>query len=223
MSYLEFIKIFPSFHFLKPIFDKNLVPFKQWGKGEILFHSGNYLEKIYFFTSGRGRAYLPLHNGKEVIYAPYGAGDIAGDIEYIIDIKASGSMISIDNLSGFTLCTSVIPIELKSIFFKIISHGVTTKLIASSVGNAIRIGYPLDERVAYYCLYEFADKIYSMEELAGFFGTTYRHLSRVLKNLSDLGYIKVEKRVITILNREALESICTNIKEDSQLYIDVNK
>lgn len=211
---MEFIKVFPHFNFLKPLFDKELISKKTWKKGEILFHSTSWLDSLYFFTSGRGRAYLPLNNGKEVVYAPYGAGDIAGDVEFIVNMKATGSMLSIKNLSGFCLNKSIITEEMNLLLYKLIAKGVTSKLIASSIENSVRIGYGLDERVAHYCLYEYEDKIYSMDELAGLFRTTYRHLSRVLKNFSDRGFIKVENRVITVLNRPELEQLSILIKED---------
>ena len=44
-----------------------------------------------------------------------------------------------------------------------------------------------------------------MEELAGILGTTYRHLSRVLKKFSDSGYITVENKNITIKDRKMVK------------------
>lgn len=214
MSYLDFINVFPDYSLLKPLFDLNVVPYKTWEKGEIICHSNHILDSMYFFTSGRGQAYRPLSNGKNVIYAPYGAGDIAGDVEFIVDLKATGSMVSSNKLSGYRLYKSRITSDIYPDLYRIISEEVTQKLILSSVENAIRIGYSTEERIAYYCLYENDNIVFSMEELAGIIGTTYRHLSRVLKKFSDDGFINVENKKITVINNKELMNISKSIKDD---------
>lgn len=47
----------------------------------------------------------------------------------------------------------------------------------------------------------------SREDLAGMFGTARETLSRNLSHLVSLGYIAVDNRKITILDRKGLEAL----------------
>lgn len=214
MSYLEFIKIFQAYFFLKPLFDNKQITYECWNKGEIVISFNQKLDHIYFFTSGRGRAYRSLNNGKEVIYSRYGCCDIAGDLEFITDSSTTCNIISSSKLCGFKLAKSSITQDMYLDLFKLFSKEVANKFKLNSMHNSIKLGYNLDERVAHYCLYEYKDDVYSMDELSGILGTTYRHLSRVLKKFSDNGYIKVENRQITLLNRDPLKRLSELIKDD---------
>ncbi len=214
MSYIEFINIFPKYNFLKPLFEKDLIHSYKWSKGENVISYNQSLSNIYFFTSGRGRAYRTLNNGKDVIYSTYGIGDIAGDLEFITDTSTTCNIISSDNLTCYKLPKSLIDVSIFFEIYKLFSCEVASKFITNSMRSSIQLGYNLEDRVAHYCLYEYKNDVYSMEELAGVLGTTYRHLSRVLKKFSDSGFITVENRQITVKDKKSLENLSKFIKED---------
>ncbi len=105
MSYNDFIKYFPGYSFLKKYFDDGLIPFVKWQRGEFICHSDSELKDLIFFTSGRGKVYKTLNNGKEVMYGTYGKGQIAGDVEFILEENTTCSLESSDDLSGYKIST----------------------------------------------------------------------------------------------------------------------
>ncbi|QEN05914.1 Crp/Fnr family transcriptional regulator [Thiospirochaeta perfilievii] len=214
MSYSEFIKCFPKYNFLKPLFDKNLIPYKTWDKGEVICRCNRELDSLYFFTSGRGRAYRGLNNGKEVIYCLYSGKEIAGDVEFLIDTGTTCNIVSSGNLSGFRVKKSIIDEKIYNQLFNLLAKEVAYKFVTNSSSTTIKLGYKLEERVAYYVLYEYVDSVYLMEELAGLLGTTYRHLSRVFKKFNDEELLRLDNKKITILNRRELERLSSVIKEE---------
>ncbi|WP_109606267.1 helix-turn-helix domain-containing protein [Oceanotoga teriensis] len=50
-----------------------------------------------------------------------------------------------------------------------------------------------------------------MTELADLLGTSYRHLNRVIKKLSEIGVIKREDNFIKIIDRVYLEGLAGDI------------
>lgn len=214
MSYREFIKHFPEYTFLKHLFDDNRIHFKTWQKGEFVCHSQSPMKNLYFFTSGRGKVYRQLINGKEIIYEIYRPGMIAGDVEYILSGQTTCSLESLDNLSACVLSFSLIDRELSSLLFPLLSKEVAKKLIANSVNNSIRLGYPLEERLAHYLLNQYDSTEISMGELALQFNTTYRHLSRVIKKFTNDGILTVINRVIHIHKGEILKKLSSSITEE---------
>ncbi|MGL1893148.1 MAG: Crp/Fnr family transcriptional regulator [Spirochaetaceae bacterium] len=214
MSYKEFIKYFPDFSFLKPVFDQDLIQYKTWGKGEFICHNNSKMDNIYFFVSGSGRVYRLLNNGKEVMYDFYKEGQIAGDVEFLLNTETTCSLESSDNLSGYILPISIISSELHSKLFFLLSKVVANKLIKSSIQNSIKLGYTLEERLAYYLLYQYKDDVRSMSELATSLGTTYRHLSRIFKKFESENILLLENKRVTILTRNRLVKLSETIKED---------
>lgn len=214
MSYSEFINTFPAFNFLKPLFEKKLITFYQWDKGEFVCRSDEKLKYIMFFTSGRGRVYKSLHNGKEVMYKVYGTGDIAGDVEFILNCRTACCLESTDSLTGYKVPISILPEDISHELFIELSKVVSDKFVKSSNQQAFRLGYTLEERLAHYILNDYKDGLTSMEELAAVLGTTYRHLSRVFKKLTSSGLLELKNKKVYIKDREGLEAVSIDINQD---------
>lgn len=214
MSYSEFINLFPDFSFLKPLFDSNRIFHKKWEKGKFICQSNQNLKDIIFFTSGRGKVYKSLHNGKDVMYKVYGSGDIAGDVEYILKCNTACCLQSTDNLTGFRLPISSLTAEISMELFVELSKVVSEKFLKGSNQQAFRLGYTLEERLAFYLLNEYRDGVTSMEELAAVLGTTYRHLSRVFKKFSNSGLLKLNNKIVEIKDRQGLIAMSYDIEQD---------
>lgn len=222
MSYKLFINTFPQFDFLHKLFDEGRIRYKVWQNGEFICNKDDNLENIIFFTSGRGKVSRHLHNGKEIMYKSYNSGEIAGDVEFILQSQTSCSLISIDNLSGFMVPVQLLTKDLYTKMFNMLSQIVARKFIESSTQQAIRLGYTLEERLAYYLIFDYKGEKLSMSELAAQLSSTYRHLSRVFNKLSTKEIIKVNNKVIEILNQQMLKKLCNEVQNDiiinSQMY-----
>lgn len=214
MSYKLFINIFPQFDFLYELFKNDFVKFKVWQNGDFICSKNESLENIIFFTSGRGKVCTLLHNGREIMYKTYCRGEIAGDVEFILQSKTSCSLISTDNLSGFIVPVKLLTNKLHTKMFTILSQTVAKKLIESSTQQAIRLGYTLEERLAYYLLYDYRGESVSMSELAAQLSTTYRHLSRIINKLSIEKIIRVNNKIINVLIPQKLKKLSKEIEND---------
>lgn len=218
MSYNLFISYFPSFDFLKPLFEKGSIRFKTWKKGEFICHSGSPLTRVIFFTSGRGRVYKTFSNGKEVMYDLYGPGNIAGDVEYITGGNTTCSLESSSNLAGYVMEKELLDQGVSDKLFKLLSKEVANKLVLNSTVQAVRLAYPLEERLAFRLINKSEDSFFSMEELAAELGAKYRHLSRIFNRLKANSVLSLKNKKVIILNREYLEKKSDHIKEDMLLY-----
>lgn len=217
MSYNEFLNIFNDFHFLKPLFDSNYIVEKTWKNGEFLCRTGEDMNFLYFIKSGRGKVYTNLINGKEVMYKVYQKGMIAGDVEFLLGNKTTCNIISTDFLSSFAVPVDKLSKSQRDQLYVLLSKSVANKFITSSRQQAVRLGYTIEERLSYYLLHEYKDEIFSMEELALNLGSTYRHLSRLLKKLTNENIIKLNKKKVEILDREYLESLSSDISDEYNL------
>lgn len=214
MSYNEFLNIFNDFNFLKPLFDSNYIVEKTWKNGEFLCRTGEDMDFLYFIKSGRGKVYTNLINGKEVMYKVYQKGMIAGDVEFLLGNKTTCNIISTDQLSSFVVPVDKLSKTQWDQLYVLLSKSVANKFITSSRQQAVRLGYTIEERLSYYLLYEYKDEIFSMEELALNLGSTYRHLSRLLKKLTNENIIKLNKKKVEILDREYLENLSSDISDE---------
>lgn len=148
------------------------------------------------------------------MFKTYGPGDIAGDVEFIMNSPATCSLESSDGLSGYQLFTSNLPDKISRKLFILISKEVAQKLIDNSTLQAVRLAYTLEERLAHYLLYKNKNGLSSMEELALVLGTSYRHLSRIFRKLSGQGILVLKNKVVTILKRDKLKDISKVMIDD---------
>lgn len=218
MSYSEFFNTFTDFDFLEPLFANGDVQYKTWCNGEFLCRTGDSLSFLYFIVRGRGKVYTNLNNGKEVMYVVYKRGMIAGDVEFLLGNKTTCNIISTDNLSGYAVPINKLSKDQLDQLFKLLAKSVGRKFIFSSRQQAVKLGYTIEERLSYYLLFEYKDEIFSMEELALNLGSTYRHLSRILKKLTNENIIKLTKKKVEILDREYLEDLSRDLTEEYLIY-----
>ena len=86
------------------------------------------------------------------------------------------------------------------------------KLYATLNNSSYNLTYPLINRLASFLVEHITDKNYitlnsSFSEIAQFFGTTYRHLSRTFKELESKSIIRSENKTIYILNEDELRKM----------------
>lgn len=95
-------------------------------------------------------------------------------------------------------------------FLRFIIHTLSQKLYhtsAAQVGNVL----PLANRFASFLLQQQSSgervEIPPKEDLAGYLGTTARHLNRVIRQFQERGWIAVEGRTVRILQRGEVEQM----------------
>ena len=66
----------------------------QLPAGRILFRHDDPPDAVYFVVSGLVRAFLPVHDGKEIIYAQFGPGEMFGELAALDGHERSADIIT---------------------------------------------------------------------------------------------------------------------------------
>lgn len=174
-----------------------------------LYVQQHELTLLYFLVDGKVQVGHDHPNGKQAVLAMLTPLAVIGDLEVFgfEDIHTNLRTLEKTTLLGLEK-TFVLRFGYEDPqFLRFIIHHVITKLYHSSniqVGHAL----PLINQVAAYLLDKRESDIVilpSKLHLAGLFGTTSRHLNRVIKQLKVDGIIRVENRSVHILNLAQLE------------------
>lgn len=199
-------------------------------KGEFITSETEPLEDMYFLLSGKVKVFKEYENGKTLLLQFVDGLCSMGDVEYINGLKhATGSVSPVNEVKLFKISYDELDRRYKTCFkFKeyMIKH-LSMRFLSSHSKAGLNLMYSMQTRLASYIL-SIKNKttnnivmLKNLQELSDNLGTSYRHLHRTLKELSDSKVIKREKSKITILNIEKLEELARgNIYEDSYKEIE---
>ena len=209
MSLKEFTRLFPHFAFLAEG-DSSSLSLKRWDSGEYICRGGDTIERLFFLVAGRTRIFTTLYNGREFLYRIYRPGSIIGDIEYFLDIPAVCSVQCIDPVTLASVPAAALRRDengagLEAI--KALGAGLAEKLKRNSLSEAVNSSYPAENRLAAYFLSLPPGVPHpgALTELAGWLGTSYRHLLRLISHLIETGAVKKSGRTFFPGNRHLLE------------------
>ena len=187
---------------------------RSFHKDEVIFSEGDPANGFYIVETGKVKIFKLSFDGKEQILHIYGPGNPFGEVPVFEGKSFPAYATAIQN-------SRLIFLE-RNRFVQVLSQ--TPSLAMSMLGMlskklrefTVQIeNLSLKEvpaRLASYILtlsaeQENEDKValpLSKAQLANLIGTTPETLSRMLKKLSDEGYISVEARNISILDKEGL-------------------
>jgi CRP-like cAMP-binding protein len=183
---------------------------EQQEAGEFQLFQGQHYHSTYILVKGRVKVYLNGHNGKSVVLDIYGPGMFLGEQEAIIHEAYSASIINI---------TPVTLLKLPNDAFREWTsrdHRFANDLI-SNLSTQI---FQLTKRVERYSLYSALQqiglilmqasqehKLLTREQLTYEVDTSYRNINRVLKQLTDLGAVEVQRSVIKVIDSVKLQTI----------------
>ncbi len=208
---------------IKHSFDE--LDIKTYNKGEFIISESDSIEHMYFLLSGKTKVYKEYENGKTLLLQFVDGLSSMGDVEYINGLThASGSVSAVNQVKLFKISFKELDRRYKKCFeFRdyLIKH-LSMRLLSSHSKTGLNLIYSMQTRLASYLL-SMKNKttknivmLNNLQELSDNLGTSYRHLHRTLKELSDNQIIVREKNRITILNINELEELARgNIYEDS--------
>ena len=187
-------------------------------RGENVYEVNAHLDNFYFLVSGTLKVYFVLENGKTILLRFIKPLGVAGDLEVGVDrtVRTTVNAVTDCHLIGIDIGLLKELTYDDPIFMRFIISSLSRKLSAVSNAMAINLSYPLENRFAGYLL-SISDmvedrrvqeiKTFDLREIATLLGTSYRHLCRVIKDFSDLGYIEKKKSQILIKDFESLEKL----------------
>ena len=199
-------------------------------KGEFIISETNPLEDMYFLLSGKIKVFKEYENGKTLLLQFVDGLCSMGDVEYINGLKhATGSVSPVNEVKLFKISYDELDRRYKTCYkFRdyMIKH-LSMRFLSSHSKAGLNLMYSMRTRLASYIL-SINNKttnnivmLKNLQELSDNLGTSYRHLHRTLKELSDEKIIQREKNKITILNIIKLEELARgNIYEDSYKEIE---
>jgi CRP-like cAMP-binding protein len=195
----------------------------QFDKDEHICRSEEDLNYLYFFVSGKAKVYNLLENGRSQLLRFYTPLQIIGDLEVFNERKAHSNIETITDC--YCLAVSFAIVDQHYInhpnFLKKICKNLGYKLQTVSRQSSINQLYTLEERLASYLIatttVEEQQKAEihasNLTDLSNLLGSSYRHLLRVIKKMSDEQLIKKEGKKIIILNYKQLQAKAGDIYE----------
>ena len=181
-------------------------------KGEYIFEELMPPERLYFLVKGKVKLYMIHQDGNVSLAQYYEAGDILGELEFLGIRTQSQSIQAVEP----SVCLALSFQEHGSlilsdaVFLRNLSKLIAEKMLRSVSKLVATQTYPLENRMAAYLLEKEGEVgrgnwvRVSLTDLAQYLGTSYRHLSRVIKHFDEAGWIDRERGRMRISNYKAL-------------------
>jgi CRP/FNR family cyclic AMP-dependent transcriptional regulator len=186
---------------------ENVAVKKTFPKNTILFSEGDKTDSLYVICDGKVKVTINDDEGKEIILSMLGTGEYFGEMALLDDEPRSASIITKE--------TTQLLIISKNDFMEIFSSnpiafnllkGLTTRLreankkieslaLLDVYGRIARVLNQLAKSQEEKMVIE--EKL-THQEIANMIGSSREMVSLILKELSNGGYITVDKKLITI-------------------------
>ncbi|KAB3529288.1 helix-turn-helix domain-containing protein [Alkaliphilus pronyensis] len=190
----------------------------RFGAGECICKANDEMTYFYLHVKGKLKIYTMLDNGRSILLRFNKPLSILGDVEILNEQLVKCYVDSLDE----SLLIGIKLEDLKKyayedpVFLRFVIKNLSYKLYTISNSSSINLLYPLENRLACYLLsitggennsrfHEIMTDNY--EEMANLLGSSYRHLSRVIKKLELEGIIKKNKKKISILNYNKIREL----------------
>lgn len=182
----------------------------------VLYQAGDYICRqgteqvvIPYFLKGRLKIVHSLENGSDTILEIQEKPGLLGEIELLLDRVCITSVIADQDSLVVQLSARHFKdrLLLDPTFLRSTAKTLAKKLHQINYFAPANFHYSVKKRVATHFLEHCDEKGTikpKMNQLALLFGISYRHLSRVIKQMIDEGLIKRDGRVYTILDRKRM-------------------
>lgn len=192
---------------------------RKFQKDEVVVCAGESVNNLLIILSGSVRGEMIDYSGKTVkiedIEAPkplataflFGKGNrfpvtVTGNNDGNILVIPVSEFLKMLQMNAMVLRNYLDSISSRAQFLSQKLHFLSFKTIK--------------EKVAHFLLQQAGDRLHSFElkntqqQLADLFGVTRPSLARVLSDMQNNGLIKIEKRTVTLLNKNALNKLLGN-------------
>lgn len=195
-----------------------------FNKNEMICVLNEDMNYMYFLVKGKAKVYTFLSTGKSLLLCFITPLSIMGDIEFLGNPAADCSVKALESCH----CIAIPITKVKNFayddatFLRFIISSLEKKLRNNANSSSINMLYPLENRFASYILSLPISSTNTVEideltHISELLGSSYRHLTRVIKNLSDKHFIIKESNLITILNMGELKKLAMDIYKNETL------
>ena len=180
-------------------------------KNDFFCTQGKAITELTYILSGKVKIVRSLFNGKEHILEMLNQPQIFGDVELMTNQPAGSSVIALEEVQAVQLPLNNKEELLKdSVFLYQIGHNLEMALHKQGITASTNASYSVKERLATHMLSIEEEGVFQLSPsiLAASFGTSYRHVQRVIKQFIDQGIIEKEAfKTYRILQRQTLEKL----------------
>ena len=205
-------------HAIRPQLDQVFPPPYLNQLQKVTFQKGNYIctqgqdiTELTYILSGKVKIVRSLFNGKEHILETLNQPQILGDVELMTNQPAGSSVIALEEVQAVQLPLNNKEELLKDpVFLYQIGRNLAMALHKQGITASTNASYSVKERLATHILNSEEENIFQLSPsiLASRFGTSYRHVQRVIKQFIDQGIIEKEAfKTYRILERQTLEKL----------------
>lgn len=181
---------------------------KRLRKGTILIRQGEEVPFLYLLLEGETSIYQVRSNGKQITLNACGAGSTLGEVELLCRRPAMDFVELTQDCLLFAIPMDYSRAELlKDLpFLRRVADILAENLYKVETNTAINLSLELEDKVASYILGVEREGFFALDlkTLPATFGTTYRHLLRVLKKFKESGCIASEGKGYRILDRKGM-------------------
>ena len=180
-------------------------------KNDYICTQGQAITELTYILSGKVKIVRSLFNGKEHILETLNQPQILGDVELMTNQPAGSSVIALEEVQAVQLPLNNKEELLKDpVFLYQIGRNLAMALHKQGITASTNASYSVKERLATHILNSVEENIFQLSPsiLASRFGTSYRHVQRVIKQFIDQGIIEKEAfKTYRILERQTLEKL----------------
>jgi CRP-like cAMP-binding protein len=209
-------------HGIEDIFNEPLIPHLtlfSFDEGEFICTQAQSSDYLYVLVKGKLKIYTTSAEGRMLIISFKTPLEVIGDIEYIrnIDIINTVEAVSPVLMIGVQYRWLKKYSSDYSPLLQFLLDIITKKFFIKSNAMNFNLMYPVEVRLASYLLsvsYDESDDLFrgqlsisSLPDAANLIGTSYRHLNRVIKKLSEEGLIERSKEYIKVKDKEQLSAL----------------
>lgn len=177
-------------------------------RGTILIRQGEEVPFLYLLLEGRTSIYQVRSNGKQILLNTCEAGSTLGEVELFCSRPAMDFVELTEDSLLLAIPMNYCRAELLKDppFLRRVANILAENLYKVETNTAINLSLELEDKVVSYILSVEKDGFFALDlkTLPSTFGTTYRHLMRVLKKFKECGYIGAKGGGYCILDRKSM-------------------
>ena len=190
---------------------------KNYPRSAVVLTEGEMGDSLYMIQTGKVKVFIGDEDGREIILKILSPGDFFGEMSMIDKQPRSASVTTLEastfhilSHSAFEKCVEQAP-RIGNMVMRVLASRVReadrkigTLALMDVYG---RVASTLLELAVYSNGKLMVGERLSQQDLANMVGASREMVNRILKDLSDRGFITVESKSITIINRELPPSL----------------
>lgn len=190
---------------------------RTYAKNAVVLTEGEMGDSLYMIQSGKVKVVIGDEEGRELILKILGPGDFFGEMSMIDKQPRSASVTTIEpatflvlSNAAFERCVEQAP-RIANMVMRILAQRVReadrkigTLALMDVYG---RVASTLLELAVYTNGKLVVGEKLSQQDLANMVGASREMVNRILKDLTERGFISIESKSITIINRELPPSL----------------